>query len=280
MNKRQLLELLYSQELKELAAQLNIKRVTPTTSKKSDIELLQSSLSSEEIAEILPTVFRKRAARQRAQAIQPSYLLSLLYNYELEEMASLTNIKNLPSLTGKNREAYIKTLAATIPTPKLKKEVERLLRARSHTSSTPTKAVILVQESLYSVIENAPADLGAYELEKIILDELPKTIREKGQKLELDSNLTRRENQEKPFTVEYGGFSYQPSFKYGSEIVIHLKFFTVSEKSSLLLNLIGLGKIYRKDFRNVLLFVYPSGTLKLGAEEIDNLNSDNIYIIN
>lgn len=280
MDKKQLLNLLHSNELKELAQELKARKVTASSSKKEDIEVLQNLLSVKELDTRLPVILKKRAARQRAQAISPAHHLSILHNYELERLARKEGIMTEGSLTAQNRGIVIKELSQHLSPHILKNEVESALRSRGRNAPHPSRNVVKIQECLYSVLSNTPEDLGAYELEKLIIDELPKSITEKGQKLELESNLVCKECQKKPFTIEYGGFEYIPSFRYGSAITIDIKFFTGMEMASLLPLFLGVGTIYRTSFNEVILFLYPQKTVKLGAKELEGLNTENIYIVN
>ena len=280
MDKKQLLALLNSQELKELAQELKARKVTASSSKRSDIEILQSILSVKELDSRLPLILKKRAARQRAQTISPSALLSLLHNYELERLAKRKGVMTEGSLSAQNRSIVIKKLSQHLSPHALKKEVESALRSRGRNVPLPSKNVVKIQECLYSILSHTPKDLGAYELEKLIIDELPKSITEKGQKLGLESNLVCKESQKPPFTIDYGGFEYSPSFRYGSAITIDIKFHAGMEKVNLLPLFLGVGKIYRKSFNEVILFIYPQRTVKLGAKELEGLNTENIYIVN
>jgi len=280
MDKKQLLNLLYSHELKQLAQELSVKKVTASSSKQADIELLKDAITLKELDTRLPVILRKRAAQHTARTVSPGYLLSHLHNYELERLAKKEGLMTEGSLTTRNRTLIIQKLTQHLSLNALKKEVGSALRSRGRFTPLPSRNVVRIQECLYSVLDSTPGDLGAYELEKLIIDELPKRITEKGQGFELESNLLRKENQEEPFTMEYGSFEYLPSFRYGSEVAIDIKFFTGMEKANLLPLFIGMGKIYRKDFREVILFIYPPGTVKLGAAELEGLNTENIYIVN
>jgi len=279
MDKKQLLNLLYGQELKELANEQGVKKVTASSTKRADIEVLHKILSLKELERIIPDMLRKRAARQRAKAIDASYLLSLLHNYELERLAKKTGLMVGPSITGTNRAAVIKKLSENLSPGELKAEVRSAFGSRGRFSSLPSKNVVAVQECLYTILERTPKGFGAYELEKLIIDELPRSISAKGQKFELESNLSLKECQKRLFSAKYGGFEYFPSFRYGSELAIDVKFFSGMDDTNLVPLFIGIAKVYRKSFNEVILFIYPPKSVKLGAEELEGLNTENIYIV-
>ncbi len=278
MDKKQILDLLYAYELKELAHSNELKQVTPTTTREQDITTLQKALTVKVLLEKLPELLKRRS-RKKTPGVSTGYLLTLLFNYELEKIARTKGVLTGP-LTTTNRDLACKKLIEKLSVPELKRELETQLKSRGRVSVLPSKNVVTVQNCIYRVLEQHPSDLGAYELEKILCDELPKSILDKGQRFELESNLHLKEGLEEQFMVEYGGFSYRPSFCYGSELVIDVKFFAGMDERNLVPLFLGTGKIYRKSFRETILLIYPPGTMKLDAQDLESLNSENIYIVN
>lgn len=279
MDKKQLFELLYNHELKELAQELELEGVSTASSRKRDTTLLMKALTIKQMEDRLPGILKKRSMR-KTQTVRPDYLLSLLHNYELEVLAKKNKLMGSKTLVNAQREEIIRKLGHHLTVPAMKKEVESTLRTRGRSTPFPSKNVIKVQRGLNRLLDVIPRDLGSYVLEKLIIDELPKSINERGQTLELDSNLLRRECEDEPFVVEYGGNCYTPSFRYGSALAVDIRLFSGMEPQNLLPFFMGLGKVYRKNFKEVLLLVYPPDSLELGAVELEGLNSENIYIVN
>ena len=279
MDKKQLFELLYNHELKELGQELEIEGISTASSRQQDTRLLMTALTIKQMEESLPGILKKRSMK-KTQSVSPVYLLTLLHNYELETLAKKNKVMGPGPLVSKDRDEVIRKLGQLLTVPALKKEVESTLRTRGRSTPFPSKNVIKVQKGLHRLLKDVPRDLGSYVLEKLVIDELPKSINERGQTLELDSKLLRKECEDEPFFVEYAGQCYSPSFRYGSALAVDIRLFSGMEVQNLLPFFMGLAKVYRKSFKEVLLLIYPPDSLQLGAVELEGLNSENIYIVN